>query len=398
VRKRNIEAHARVRREEIDRNVILTSARVLPCSSHARTRFLGALTAAPQFSHARRLAVQLFSGTAAGPGRPCVAGSRKYNRSVDPRRRFSIWALSLVVTSVLVILWGAVVRVTGSGAGCADHWPLCNGEFIPRSPALATLIELTHRVTSSLAGLLSCVVFWLSRRCFEAGSQVRKAAAWGLGLMLVEGAIGALLVKRGLVAKDASAARAFVVALHLGNTFLLLAAQVVTLQLARHPAALRLRGHGNLPWLLGGALALVLLVAASGAVTALGDTLFPAVSLAQGVADDLSAQAHFLIRLRVWHPLLAVLAGAIVVYLAQHVRAVCATPGAQRWANLVSWAYLGQLAVGSLNLLLLAPAGVQILHLLLADLTWIALVQLCLAALGRSERERAQLSLESAAS
>jgi cytochrome c oxidase assembly protein subunit 15 len=317
---------------------------------------------------------------------------------VDPRRRFSIWALSLVVASVLVILWGAIVRVTGSGAGCADHWPLCNGEFIPRSPALATLIELTHRVTSSLAGLLSCVVFWLSRRRFEAGSQVRQAAAWGLGLMLVEGAIGALLVKRGLVAKDASAARALVVALHLGNTFLLLAAQVVTLQLARQPAALRLRGHGSLPWLLGGALALVLLVAASGAVTALGDTLFPAASLAQGVADDLSAQAHFLIRLRVWHPLLAVLSGAIVVYLAQHVRAVCAARGAQRWAKLVSWAYLGQLAAGSLNLLLLAPAGVQILHLLLADLTWIALVQLCLAALVQPERERPQLSLESAAS
>jgi heme a synthase len=317
---------------------------------------------------------------------------------VDPRRRFSLWALSLLVTSVLVILWGAIVRVTGSGAGCADHWPLCNGELIPRSPALATLIELTHRVTSSLAGLLSVAVFWLARRHFEAGSQVRRAAAWGLALMLLEGAIGALLVKRGLVAKDASADRALVVSLHLCNTFLLLAAQVVTLELARRPAALRVRGHGSLPWQLAAALALVLAVGASGAVTALGDTLFPAASLAQGVADDLSAQAHFLIRLRVWHPLLAVLAGAIVVYLAQHVRAVCATPSVLRWARLVTLAYVAQLALGALNLLLLAPAAVQISHLLLADLTWIALVELGVAALSQPVRASSQLSLESAAS
>ena len=317
---------------------------------------------------------------------------------MDPRRRFSFWALGLVAATVLVILWGAFVRVTGSGAGCADHWPLCNGELIPRSPKLETLIELTHRVTSSLAGLLSVVVFGLSRRRFEPGSPVRRAAAWGLGLMLLEGAIGALLVKRGLVGKDASAGRAWVVGLHLCNTFLLLGAQVITVQLARRPVTLRLRGQGGLPWLLGAALGLSLAVGASGAVTALGDTLFPAASLRGGVADDFSAQAHFLVRLRVWHPLLAVLTGGFVVYLAQHVRALAPVPGVLRWAKLVTWAYIAQVAAGSLNLLLLAPAPLQILHLLLADLAWIALTQLCVAALAEPRRESAQLSLESAAS
>ena len=285
------------------------------------------------------------------------------------------------MTSVLVILWGAVVRVTGSGAGCADHWPLCNGEFVPHSPGAATLIELTHRVTSSLAGLLSVVVFLLSRRHFERGSQVRRAALWGLGLMLLEGAIGALLVKRGWVAKDASEARALVVALHLCNTFLLLGAQVATVQLARQPAVLCFRGLGSMPWLLGGALGLLLTLGATGAVTALGDTLFPAASLAQGVAHDFSVGAHFLVRLRLWHPVLAVLVGGLVVYLAEHVRATSLSPGTLRWARLVTWAYVAQVALGLLNLLLLAPAAVQISHLLLADLTWIALVQLCMAVL-----------------
>jgi cytochrome c oxidase assembly protein subunit 15 len=341
---------------------------------------------------------------------------------VDARRRFSYWALALLTATVFVILWGAVVRVTGSGAGCADHWPLCNGEFIPRSPRLATVIELTHRVTSSLAGLLSVLVFVLARRHFERGAQVRRAAGWGLLLMLVEGAIGALLVKRGLVAQDASEARALVVALHLCNTFLLLGAQVATFQLSRaQPDAqlvdareqnleLRLRGKGLLPWLLLAALGLLLLLGASGAVTALGDTLFPAKSLGEGVARDFSQQAHFLVRLRVFHPLLALGVGALVVYLAQHTRAALgsesgsraaprASAQAARWASLVTWSFVAQVALGFANLLLLAPAPVQILHLLLADLTWIALVQLYLAVLSAGAgRAAGQLSLESAAS
>jgi len=299
---------------------------------------------------------------------------------VDPRRRLSTWAQSLLAVTVLVILWGAFVRVTGSGAGCADHWPLCNGELFPRSPRLATVIELTHRVTSSLAGLLSIVVFFLARRCGPSGSGLRRAAGIGLFLMLLEGAIGALLVKKGLVAKDTSEARALVVGIHLCNTFLLLGAQLATLHLARR-GRLRFRGTGMLPILLLGSMVLFVLLGASGAVTALGDTLFPAGSLAAGVRQDFEAQAHFLVRLRIWHPLLAIAVGALIVYLAQQVRAVYRSPETARWATLVTAGYLAQVVLGSLNLLLLAPAVIQILHLLLADLIWLALVQLGLVAL-----------------
>lgn len=306
------------------------------------------------------------------------------------------------MATVIVILWGAWVRVTGSGAGCADHWPLCNGEFVPRSPRIDTLIELTHRVTSGLAGLLAIAVFVLSRRSFERGDPARRAAGWALALMLLEGAIGALLVKKGLVAKDTSAGRAWVVGLHLCNTFLLLAAQVATYQLGRAPQRLSFRGQAGAALQLGLALSGLLLLGASGAVTALGDTLFPAATLAAGVADDLSAEAHFLQRLRVYHPLLAVLVGGFVVYVAQQLRAQYAGHGPERsavarWAGRLTWLYLVQVALGSLNLLLLAPAAVQVAHLLLADLTWIACVQLCLALAARPATE-AQLSLERAAS
>ncbi|HEX6239852.1 MAG TPA: COX15/CtaA family protein, partial [Polyangiales bacterium] len=208
---------------------------------------------------------------------------------MDSRRRFSTWALWLLLATIAVILWGAWVRVTGSGAGCADHWPLCNGELVPRSPRVETLIELTHRVTSGLAGLLAIAVFWQSRRLLPARDPARRAAAWALALMLLEGAIGALLVKKGLVAKDTSAGRAWVVGLHLCNTFLLLAAQVATYQLGRAPQSLTLRGQGALALQLGLGLLGLLALGATGAVTALGDTLFPAETLAEGVADDLAA-------------------------------------------------------------------------------------------------------------
>jgi heme A synthase len=316
---------------------------------------------------------------------------------VDPKRRFSSWALVLLLLTLAVILWGAWVRVTGSGAGCADHWPLCNGEIFPRSRPVETLIELTHRVTSSLAGLFSIAVFWLSRRRFARGHAVRTAAAWSLVLMLVEGAIGALLVKKGLVAKDTSEARAFVVALHLCNTFLLLSAQALTYELSRKELVPRLSGHERSALWLSLSLVLLLILGASGAVTALGDTLFPAENLAAGVAQDFAAEAHFLVRLRVYHPLLAVLVGALVVYVAQQLRATYASQDVARWAFRVTLLYVLQVALGSLNLLLLAPALVQLAHLLLADLTFIAVVELSLAALSTRPAEL-QVSLERAAS
>jgi heme A synthase len=308
-------------------------------------------------------------------------------------RRFQQLSLALLLATLAVIVWGAFVRVTGSGAGCADHWPLCNGELVPRAPRLETLIELTHRVTSSLTGVLTIVVFVFARRLFAQGTAARRAATISLCLMLLEGAIGALLVKRGLVVKDASAERAFVVGLHLCNTFLLLAAQLSTLHFARGGAIPRWRSG------IGSALvvcvAIALLLGATGAITGLGDTLFPAASLSEGFAQDAAASAHFLVRLRVYHPALAVLGGALVVYIAQYLRGLLESEGVSRWAWTLTALYVLQLAVGALNLFLLAPAPIQLTHLLLADLVWLSLVMLGMHALAAEEP---QPSLASAAS
>ncbi len=301
--------------------------------------------------------------------------------AVPARVRFETMAFALIASTLLVILWGAFVRVTGSGAGCADHWPLCNGQLVPRTERLETLIELTHRVTSALCGLLSIVVLWLAFRCYPARSAVRRAALGGFILMIVEGAIGALLVKKGLVGKDASEARAFVVALHLCNTFLLLGAQALTLRFARDDRPLQWRDRRGTALALGLLCALVLLLGASGAVTALGDTLFPAKSLAHGMQQDFASDAHFLERLRVIHPLLALGTGVLLVYFAQELRSRVQTAAVTGWAWALTAIFVMQIIVGSLNLLLLAPTGIQIAHLFLADLTWLSLIFLAASAL-----------------
>lgn len=296
----------------------------------------------------------------------------------DPDRvgRFARLAWLVLGANLAVILWGAYVRASGSGAGCGSHWPLCNGAVLPRSPALATIIELTHRATSGIALLL---VLWLvvaARRAFAAGDPARRAAH-AAGLFIAsEALLGAGLVLLEHVADDRSIARGWWVGAHLLNTYLLVAA----LALAAWRAALRpVPGGTPAPanrLVLAAALAAMLLLGTSGAITALGDTLFPVATLAEGKALTFSPGAHVFVRLRVWHPAIAVLAG---VLLAGAIAARLATrpgPAVRRVAAAAAALYAVQLVVGVANVWWLAPVALQIVHLLLADLCWVALVLL----------------------
>jgi heme A synthase len=271
------------------------------------------------------------------------------------------YAWGVVAYNLLVIAWGAFVRATGSGAGCGRHWPLCNGVVVPRDAAAETLIELAHRVTSAFAGVLVIGLLVWVFRARPRGDRARSAAVASLAFILVEGAVGAMLVRLELVAGDASALRAAVLALHLANTFFLLAALTATAWwLGAAPR--RDRVPARLRALLGA----LMVVGMTGAVTALGDTLFPADSLRDGLAQDRDPLAHFLVRLRVWHPALALAAGAVAVWAAR-----AAAPAVAR--ALVAAVAL-QAALGFVNLLLLAPVWMQLVHLLGADLLWIVAV------------------------
>jgi heme A synthase len=127
-------------------------------------------------------------------------------------------------------------------------------------------------------------------------------------------------------------------------------------------------------------LPIALLVSVTGAIAALGDTLFPAASLAEGLRQDFSGAAGFLVRLRVFHPVFAILGAAYFIAAAVVVLRSGASRLATRLAAWVLALAVAQLAAGAVNVLLLAPAWMQIIHLLLADLVWISLVLLAVEA------------------
>lgn len=292
-------------------------------------------------------------------------------------RAFALYAWSVLGYNLAVILWGAFVRATGSGAGCGDHWPLCNGTAIPQSPQLGTIIEFTHRVTSGLAVALAVGLLILALRRFPAGHLARRAAAAAVFFEFMEALIGAALVLLGHVARNPSVARGYSLSVHLVNTLMLLAATTLTAWAASRQDGSPILGRAGLSrWKLAYAAcaAALLLLGVSGAIAALGDTLFRSSSLSQAFRQDFSAAAHPFVRLRLWHPVIAV--GS-----AMGIAALCYTVIARRIsARAVGVAYLvlglvaAQIAVGTINLSLLAPIPLQLAHLLLADLLWIAFV------------------------
>ncbi len=285
------------------------------------------------------------------------------------------YAWGTLALNILVILWGAYVRATGSGAGCGSHWPTCNGEVIPRDPSVQTLIEYSHRTSSGLALLAVFGLAFLVTRAFPAGSAARKGAFASVVLILTEAALGAGLVIFGLVEDNDSIARGFSMALHLGNTFLLLAALSLTaywVSGSAPPAGKPIGGKADrLFWL---SVAATILIGVSGAIAALGDTLFPATSLTEGFAADFSPTSHVFIKLRTFHPFLAVAGSGLLLMLIGAIRREKREQPARKLASALNVLVFVQLAAGGINIVLLAPIWMQIVHLLLADFLWIALV------------------------
>lgn len=287
-------------------------------------------------------------------------------------RTFSRYGWVVTGFAVLTILWGSLVRATGSGAGCGGHWPTCNGSLVLLPHTRAMWFELPHRLSSALLILMVAVLAVLSFRAFERGHVVRKLALGAFAVIVLEALLGAGLVLFGLVGNNDSLTRAIVIAIHLANTLLLLGTLTLTAWRSGLSEPVVLVGTGALGAAYVGALAGAVVIGATGAVTALGDTLFPANTLAEAVRSDMSATAHVLMRMRWFHPMMAISLGAYLVWLAGYTAE--ALPRARRAATFVIGAVVMQLAAGFVNMLLLAPIYMQVLHLLLADVLWIGLV------------------------
>jgi cytochrome c oxidase assembly protein subunit 15 len=291
------------------------------------------------------------------------------------------FAWGVLAYFIAVILWGTLVRATGSGAGCGDHWPLCNGTMMQHSASVETMIEFTHRLTSALSFFSVIGLLVWTYRTTVRTHLARPAAAAAVGFTMIEALLGALLVKLGLTAQSMSPLRPAYLALHLTNTLLLLAALTLTAHMLSRRKGY-LRGSIRLVAPLGAivAVVVVMIVGVTGSLAALGDTLFPASSLGEALAQDFSAGSGWLVRWRWTHPTVAFVSSIFLIWIL--VRAAQRpTQGAAHWDNrglsaTVLLLLAAQYVLGVLDVFLLAPLWLQVAHLLGADVLWVALVVL----------------------
>jgi heme a synthase len=298
-------------------------------------------------------------------------------RDTRPVARFAWIVLGFFI---LVVLWGAVVRASGSGGGCGANWPLCNGDFVPHHPRLATVIEFTHRSTSGICTFLLAGLAAWTFAVTPRGDRARKAVLWAVALLIVEAFLGALLVLHHWVENNTSTGRVIAQSIHFTNTMLLMGALALTAWFLRenpaaHTAPQRPTQSGLRSVRILAILAIVatVLVGATGSLAALADTLFPSTSVLAGLTSDFAATSPLLVRMRWVHPAAALL-GLLCVARLLRADKTDKTGGGVNTVVLVSLVL--QFVLGAGDVLLLAPTWMQVLHLLGADIFWIALVVL----------------------
>jgi heme A synthase len=281
--------------------------------------------------------------------------------------RFAKFSWVVLAYNVLVVLWGAFVRATGSGAGCGAHWPICNGEVIPQNPAVTTMIEFSHRLSSGLALILVITLIIWAFRIYPKGDKVRFATGWAMFFMITESLVGASLVLFRWVAANDSMARVYVMGIHLGNTFMLLFFLALAAYYASGNARVRFRGQGTagtLSWL---SLLAMLLLAVSGAVIALGDSLV----YIEGLSPDDSMLVATLMSIRVYHPIFAITVSVFLLVVSRYLAKARPSRQASRASLILLVLVLIEVVVGITNIALKVPVAVQIVHLLVATLMWL---------------------------
>jgi cytochrome c oxidase assembly protein subunit 15 len=299
---------------------------------------------------------------------------------------FKNFALILFIYTLLVILWGAWVRISHSGDGCGDTWPLCHGQLIPEAQRGKTWVEYGHRLMSGFYGLVVLYFWWNARKIFPKTSLARKAAFWTLIFMITEALLGAKLVLFKLVTTNDTPLRAAVMALHQVNSLLLSGAVTIAFTAAGDTSGktfsfgLFQKRAWLFPLLFGA-------IAVTGAWAALSSTLFPSQDLWQGLMADLSSQSHYLIHLRGLHPIFAILIGGSFCYYFWSKSQSARTPLLQKTGAQAALVLLVGLGFGLSTLLALSPVWMKITHLALAQIIWFCLLRFVYAL--RAERQAA---------
>lgn len=290
--------------------------------------------------------------------------------------RFS-WGVLLYI--LLVVAFGAFVRASFSGDGCGAHWPLCDGEIIPSFSKLEQVFEFSHRISSGLVLPLVLAMLYGAFQLFGKGAQIRKTAAFAVGMTLLEALIGAALVKFQWVDQNDSAARAGVMAFHVVSTFVLVGSIAATALLAGGAPEYKWKGQGALGAGAGlGVLALMFL-GVSGAVSALGHTLKPVENV---LGASIRGDAHWMVRLQPLHPLIATAIGLYLLLLGGLMIHLRPTPGLKKSVQWLVGLYGFQMILGLASIAAKAPIPMQMAHLALADATVVAFMASCIFAFG----------------
>jgi heme A synthase len=315
---------------------------------------------------------------------------------VLPSGRIRRLSWSVLWLTVAVVVGGALVRATDSGAGCGESWPICGGEFIPEIGNYHTAIEVSHRLMTGLLGIAVVALFLLVRRDFDKRHRLRRAVVIGGILLIVESLLGASLVLFGWVEFDASIARLIVVPLHLVNTFMLVGAFSVVAFFAAGGSGFRIDMAKTSDKLVVGGLGVILLIGATGALNALADTLIQSDTLRQATGDEFLVTEPVLRQIRTIHPFVAII-GGLAIYMLVRYLAADAGSAVRRLALGIQGIIWIQLVVGLINIALEVPLETQLIHLFVADVLWIAFVLLGCHLLGGSDASEERQRRSSAA-
>jgi heme A synthase len=292
-------------------------------------------------------------------------------------RRLAVWT---AVITYLLIIWGGIVRVTGSGNGCGttDQWPLCHGSLLP-AWQLNTLIEFTHRWLASVCTLLVIVLTVATWVWHRHQRKILVGTTIAAALFVVQIALGAITVETDLPGG--------VVMLHLANALLLFAVLIyvavvaTTVGTARQSPGFGAAANASLKVPVVIAVVATYVVALSGAFLVAtnstgGCSSWPLCGSGFSIPTTQSATINVVHR---------VIAGVVVLMLGGLMAVIRKRRSGDRAVAIgtmvVNLLLVLQVAAGALDAIFNLPAGLSALHIALASLLWGAVVAVALLSL-----------------
>jgi protoheme IX farnesyltransferase len=307
-------------------------------------------------------------------GSPKESGDR-----LPGNKNFASFAWFTLFYNLLVVGWGVYLRAMKYGDGCGSNWPLCNGPKDPLRGPVATLIESSHRISTELAGLIAVGLVIYAARAFGKGHLAKKFTGVALLFTIVEALVGRHLVVKGLVTSNDTLERAFWMGAHVLSTFMLVGAIAMAALSASNIRPIKLKAQGTAGWLLTFGFVGTMLLGVSGAISAFGHQVRPDVA---GLSEMMKPSAFWASKLAVAHPVGSASIGLYLLLMCGLIQHLRPDPFVKNSARLLIGILVTQMAIGGLNIFLKAPVTLQMMHLVLADLNWISVAVLALAAFG----------------